>query len=251
MRLIPVLDLRGGAAVHARGGDRSRYAPVASRLAPHAEPGDAAAIAAAYARAGARTIYVADLDAIEGRDSQEGVVAACSDAAGPACGIWIDAGVATAAAARRWSAVRGIERIIVGLETISDMDALAGIARAVDAGRVVFSLDLRNGVPDSHAVAFRGQDPIALADSAVRAGAACVVLLDLARVGTGAGVDEALAGQIAERIAPAELVVGGGISDLDAVRRLSTLGVAGVLVASALHDGRIDGRALARHDPPA
>ena len=34
MQIIPVLDLAGGVAVHARAGDRSRYAPVTSALAP-------------------------------------------------------------------------------------------------------------------------------------------------------------------------------------------------------------------------
>lgn len=56
---------------------------------------------------------------------------------------------------------------------------------------------------------------------------------------------------MADQIAPTELVVGGGIPNLDAVRRLGALGVHGVLVGSALHDGRIDGRALEAPVEPA
>lgn len=250
MRMIPVLDLRGGVAVHARGGDRARYAPVVSRLAPDARPGDARAIAAAYAALGARAMYVADLDAIEGREAQETLVRACC-AAGEGTTIWIDAGIATPAGAQRWLGVRGVERVIIGLETMSNMDALAELVRAVEPGRVAFSVDLRNGVPETREVALRRSSPIALAESAVRAGAASVLLLDLARVGSGAGVDETLARAMAARMAPVELVIGGGIADIGSVQRLSALGVAGVLVASALHDGRIDGRALAQHEPRA
>ena len=251
MRLIPVLDLRGGVAVHARGGARARYAPVVSRLAPAARRGDAAAMAAAYAASGARSIYVADLDAIEGREPQESLVCACCAAVGAATRVWIDAGISTPDAAQRWLGMRGVERVIVGLETMSGMGALADIVRAVEPGRVVFSVDLRNGRPDTRDDVLRRSSPVELACAGVRAGAASVLLLDLARVGSGAGVDDALASEMAARIAPAELLVGGGIADLDAVHRLSALGVAGVLVASALHDGRIGADARAQHGPVA
>jgi len=112
---------------------------------------------------------------------------------------------------------------------------------------VMFSVDLRDGVPVTRDEATRRMSAPYLAAAAVLAGAASVLVLDLARVGSGAGVDERMARDVAARIAPVELVVGGGIQDLDAARRLWTLGVHGVLVASALHDGRIDGRALAKH----
>ncbi len=197
MRLIPVLDLRGGLAVHARGGARARYAPVESRLAPDARRGDAAAIAAAYAASGARSIYVADLDAIEGREPQESLVRACCAAAGSTTTVWIDAGIATPGVAARWLGMRGVERVIVGLETMPNMGCLADIVRAVEPGRVVFSVDLRNGVPEARDDALRRLSPVDLADAGVGAGAACVLLLDLARVGSGAGVDEALAREIA------------------------------------------------------
>lgn len=253
MRLIPVLDLRGGRAVHARGGDRARYAPLVSRVAPAAPPGDAAAITGAYSALGAQSIYVADLDAIEGRAPDVALVRACSVAAGEHGGarLWVDAGISSAAAVAPWLEVPGVERIIVGLESIAGLDAVADIVRAAQPVPVLFSLDLRNGVPVARDAVLRGASPIELAREAVRAGAVGVVLLDLSRVGSGGGVDETLAHRVADGIAPTELVVGGGIRDIGAVRRLAALGVHGVLVGSALHDGRIDGRALAAPVAPA
>ena len=38
MRIYPVMDIKGGVVVHARGGERVRYAPISSRIAPSAEP---------------------------------------------------------------------------------------------------------------------------------------------------------------------------------------------------------------------
>ncbi|HVE77890.1 MAG TPA: hypothetical protein VNA89_03460, partial [Gemmatimonadaceae bacterium] len=67
MRVIPVLDLRGGRAVHARGGDRARYEPVRSAVAPAAPPGDALALARGDRDALALADrYVADLAALGG-----------------------------------------------------------------------------------------------------------------------------------------------------------------------------------------
>ena len=253
MRLIPVLDLRNGRAVHARGGDRARYAPLVSRAAPGAAPGDAVAVAVAYSAMGARRIYVADLDAIEGREAQDVLVRACSRAAsehGDAC-IWIDAGITAAAAVTPWVAVPGVERIIIGLESIATIDAIPEIVRAAQPVPIVFSVDLRNGIPVARDGRVRGVPPVELARAVTRAGVVGVVLLDLARVGSGGGVDEVLAGRVAEAIAPTELVVGGGVQDMGAVGRLAALGVHGVLVGSALHDGRIDAGALAAPAAPA
>src|SRR5262247_2743707 len=93
MRVIGVLDLRNGRAVHARAGQRDRYAPVRSVAGEAIEPGDARALASIYRdRFGLGELYAADLDAIEGRAPQDQLVSALA-----ACGaLWLDAGVATA-----------------------------------------------------------------------------------------------------------------------------------------------------------
>ena len=64
MRVVPVLDLKGGVAVHAIRGERHAYAPVQSVLSPSSEP---VALARAFQeRLGCDACYVADLDAIAG-----------------------------------------------------------------------------------------------------------------------------------------------------------------------------------------
>ena len=64
MRIIPVLDLQGGQAVHAIAGDRAHYRPIQSVL--HEGP-DPIGLARAYRDSlGLRDLYLADLDAIAG-----------------------------------------------------------------------------------------------------------------------------------------------------------------------------------------
>ena len=64
MRIIGVIDLKDGQAVHARGGRRDEYRPV-SEAAGTVINGDAVKLAGVYLESfGLTDIYVADLDAI-------------------------------------------------------------------------------------------------------------------------------------------------------------------------------------------
>ena len=64
MRVVGVIDLKGGAAVHAVRGERERYRPVARS---RGDDGDALALARGFRAAlGLDELYVADLDAIAG-----------------------------------------------------------------------------------------------------------------------------------------------------------------------------------------
>ena len=72
MELIPVIDLLGGKAVKAEHGDRARYRPLSSQLSPSPEP---EAVLAAFLKLHPfRTVYIADLDAIERHGSNATVL---------------------------------------------------------------------------------------------------------------------------------------------------------------------------------
>ena len=98
--------------------------------------------------------------------------------------------------------------------------------------RVILSLDFRGP-------AFQGPPEI-LDDPS--AWPARVIAMTLARVGSGAGPDvERLAG--VRRMAPGRRVyAAGGVRDAADLAALAHAGIAGALVATALHDGRL-GRA--------
>jgi phosphoribosylformimino-5-aminoimidazole carboxamide ribotide isomerase len=66
-----------------------------------------------------------------------------------------------------------------------------------------------------------------------------VIVLDLARVGSGAGPDLALVRELNARFPELELLAGGGVRDVVDVRALADAGAAGALVATALHSGAI------------
>ena len=65
MDVIPVIDVRHGVAVHARQGQRAAYRPLETPLARGTDP---VAVARGFLSLFPfRTMYVADLDGIEGR----------------------------------------------------------------------------------------------------------------------------------------------------------------------------------------
>lgn len=253
MRVIPVLDLRSGRAVLARGGARAAYAPVPSVLAPGRPAGDAVAVARAYRRRlGCEECYVADLDAIAGAPPQRVLVRSLG-----AEGLRLLLDNGTADPARASEAVAdGVTRVVVGLETLPAFDALRDIAAAVGRERIVFSLDLRDGTPLVRAGArHRGMPhrgtphrgaPLDLADAAVAAGASALLVLDLARVGTGQGLDLTLVAALRRAHPAVELLAGGGVGSRQDLEELADAGCDGALVATALHDGRLSADDLDR-----
>jgi phosphoribosylformimino-5-aminoimidazole carboxamide ribotide isomerase len=75
-------------------------------------------------------------------------------------------------------------------------------------------------------------------------------VIDLARVGTGDGIDIRQVARIRDAAPHATLLAGGGVRGVDDLARLADVGCDGVLVATALHDGRIgahDIQAIHRH----
>jgi phosphoribosylformimino-5-aminoimidazole carboxamide ribotide isomerase len=233
VRVIGVIDVKSGRAVHARGGRRDLYEPVRSPLVPPERAGDAAALARGYRDIlGLASIYVADLDAIAGQSMQDltGILA---------CGLplMVDAGVTTETDAER-ALTLGVARVVVGLETLASFEDLARIVRRVGAERVVFSLDLCDAQPVTQpAASFGGLVPLALARLAVRAGASAVLLLDLARVGRLVGADMALVRALRASLPHIELIVGGGVRGHADLKQLAHAGCDAALVGTALHEG--------------
>jgi phosphoribosylformimino-5-aminoimidazole carboxamide ribotide isomerase len=165
-----------------------------------------------------RQVYIADLDAIEGRGDHAEIIAALAEA-NPDIAFWVDAGLA-AAAVPGWQAEGG-GIAVIGSESQS-------IAVPLPPGSVL-SLDFRGD---------RFLGPAALLYDA-SLWPDNVIVMTLARVGMAAGPDtERLAGVLA-RAGTRRIYAAGGVRDTEDLRHLRDLGVAGALVATALHNGKI------------
>jgi phosphoribosylformimino-5-aminoimidazole carboxamide ribotide isomerase len=213
VRVVGVIDLVAGAAVHAVRGERERYRPL----------GDPLAVARRFGR---EELYVADLDAIAGTGANDAVIAALAREAR----VMVDAGVSAPERARALLAL-GVDRVVVGTETLAHAGAFARLPDAV------LSLDLRDGRVLSRDPRLAGLGAIDALARLHHAALREVIVLDLARVGTGAGPDVALIAAIHAAFGDLELLAGGGVRDAGDLRALEAAGAAGALVATALHRG--------------
>jgi phosphoribosylformimino-5-aminoimidazole carboxamide ribotide isomerase len=243
MEIIPVLDLAHGLAVHARAGERAQYQPVRSVLCPDSVGDPLALLRAFRERLGAERCYVADLDAIGGGAVQGRVLRRLAQLEGPPGGpLLVDAGTSSPDGALELLGL-GASQVVVGLETLRAFADLASVVAAVGRHRVAFSLDLRMGHPIVQSDGGRADgfvaDALSLAMQAVETGVTCLVLLDLARVGTGQGVDLGLLEALRRRFTDIRLLAGGGVHSRRDLDRMRDAGCDGALVASALHDGSI------------
>jgi phosphoribosylformimino-5-aminoimidazole carboxamide ribotide isomerase len=239
LRVVGVIDLKGGAAVHAVRGERERYRPVSSAIG--GADGDAPALARGFRDAlGLEEIYVADLDAILGRGENSSTVAALAAEAR----VMVDAGVSEPARAQALLDL-GAHRVIVGTETLPGPGALDHLLAELPEGVLVLSVDLREGrvlSPDPRLAGLSAAEALARLR---RPGLREAIVLDLARVGSGAGPDVALIAELRAAFADLELLAGGGVRTIDDLRALHAAGAAGALVATALHGGVIGPRELA------
>jgi phosphoribosylformimino-5-aminoimidazole carboxamide ribotide isomerase len=232
MRVIPVIDLKSAAAVHAVRGARERYRPLRSEIVAGSDP--VQVTRAVREALGLDELYVADLDAIAGGPAHRQIIAAMAREAR----VMVDAGVTEVAEVRRLLKL-GAARVVIGTETLAQVAELERLRAELADAPLVISLDLRAGrvlSPDPDLARLRAPEALArLARSGVRE----VIVLDLARVGSGAGPDVALLRELGVRFPGLELLAGGGVRDVGDLRALAEAGAAGALVATALHSGAI------------
>lgn len=233
MRVLGVLDVMHGDVVRGIGGQRSEYRPLQSQLVDSSRPIDVAE--AFRTRVGLTELYLADLDAIAGAPPAVDLYRSLH-AAG--FRLWVDAGLRTWRDAASLAGV-GVAKVVAGLETLAGPKELESLCREYGSGAIAFSLDLRAGDPLG-ATADWGGDPQQIASTAADCGAASIILLDLTRVGMGEGTGtEELLQRVRASRPHVDWLVGGGVRNALDLRRLKALGARGVLLASALHDGRI------------
>jgi phosphoribosylformimino-5-aminoimidazole carboxamide ribotide isomerase len=236
-RLIPVIDVLGGKVVRAIAGNRKEYKPLVSRLTDSTEPVVVARALCNKCRT--NDLYVADLDAINTAKPSSMLHGELA-AAGFRC--WLDAGIRTLEDAQSQAEAMPPESgvLVTGLETVNGRSELRRIVEALGSSRVAFSLDLRDGQPIGDPAAWSPKAQV-VADIAIDAGITRIIVLDLARVGVRVGVGtESLCASLKSRHPEVELIAGGGIRGAEDLDRLHSAGVSAALVASSLHDLRLN-----------
>jgi HisA/HisF family protein len=226
-----------GQVVRAVSGRRDEYRPVVSTLTTSTDPTEVAQ--ALLAVTGANELYVADLDAIRhNTEFSRGTQRLLEQVKVP---VWVDAGIGRTDVLDFPDAPN--LRPVVGFETCRVPEVLLETVIEPLRRPVAFSLDLKDGRLHGNWAAWGLKNDLAVSRLARRVyglNVRTLIVLDLARVGTGTGTGtEPLLRELRAEFPDLELIAGGGVRSWEDIARLGEAGADGVLVASALHDGTL------------
>jgi phosphoribosylformimino-5-aminoimidazole carboxamide ribotide isomerase len=222
MRIIPVMDIRGGRAVAGKSGKREEYAPLKTVFADSSDPLEIAS-ALPYP-----DLYVADLDGVVDGQPDLELIEVLAKKKHLLC----DSGIRTVVDLKTLSAIP-LDPVL-GTET-AGREVMEAAFHGPAPGAVV-SLDIKDGAVLSD---FLTEDPEEALVELAALGAARFILLDISSVGTlGFGSLRGLIGFARRRYPGMEIYAGGGIRKED-LAALEEMGVTGALVGTALHRGEI------------
>lgn len=218
MIVIPVIDLHNGIVVHARCGQRDAYQRLRSPLCPD---GDVLPLVRNLNEMfGFLDLYIADLDAIMGRGDNRELITTINRLF-PTIRLWVDGGFASVGAVQRFtSAVTA--RAVVGTESWME--------NRPPPRDSILSIDQHRG---------QYRDPAGLVPLPPDTLPADLILMNLDRVGGDHGPDLTMLNQWQNKAPVQRCFLAGGIRHSDDLIAAADAGADGVLIASALHDGRI------------
>ncbi len=242
MQLIPVIDIRNGIAVRAVAGDRGRYRAIESLLTNSAEPTEVLHALKQHFHCAA--CYVADLDAIERQQLNRCTIA---EMVRTGVSLIVDAGAATVDQTEELLQL-GVRQVVIASESMRDLSQLGTLVTRLDSASLIFSIDLKHGELLVNDPVWQGIAPLNLVRFVIERGIHQLIVLDLAAVGTGHGVPTLrLCGDIRCISPDIRIISGGGVDSAECVAKAAQAGLDGLLIASALHDGRLTAGDLAAH----
>lgn len=221
MEIIPVIDIRQGLVVHAVKGQRDNYHSLQSLLSNSIHPRDV--VQAFINTYRSKTIYVADLDAIQDRANNDTIIDELHTLF-PAQTFWVDQGLASIIDFKKHTT----RQHVIGSET--DISCLS-LREIIDlTPDIILSLDYRANI-------FLGDQSLL---QNMNIWPDRIIIMSLAHVGSNSGPDYELVSHLKKIAGNKQLYVAGGVRHERDLELLEDIGIAGVLLASALHTQQIN-----------
>jgi phosphoribosylformimino-5-aminoimidazole carboxamide ribotide isomerase len=234
--LLPAIDLRGGHVVRLRQGD----------FAQETEYGDdPAAVARAFADAGAEWLHVVDLDGARAGEPRQ--LEQIADVVAEVYGrmhVEIGGGLRTADAVAG-ALGTGVARAVVGTAILRDPRFAATLVDRHGPNRIVASIDVRDGMALGEG--WRAGAPgLPVAEAVATLAAAGIATFEVTAIerdglleGPNLELLRSLVGLGVGRI-----IASGGMASIGDVIAAQAAGCAGAIVGRALYEGRVDLPAL-------
>ena len=239
MLTIPVLDILNGVVVRGVAGNRQQYRPIRSLLTESVDP--SVVLRTIQQEFALTEFYIADLDAIQGRLLNRCILAELSHSTDS---LIVDRGVRNASEIDELLEL-DVRNIVIALETLPDISTASQWIDEFGSQQLVASIDLKNGVPLIANPKWAEKTASDIAAQLMDIGFTQFIVLDLASVGTNTGLSSLpLCQELKFRSPSCRMITGGGIQGVGDLKDAHDAGIDAVLIASALHDGRVTAKDL-------
>lgn len=231
MLIFPAIDLSEGQVVRLRQGDMAQKTVYSD---------DPAAQARAWEEAGAEAIHLVDLDgALAGEPVNLAAVEKIVESVGIPCEL--GGGLRTAEQVARVLDL-GVQWAIMGTSALRNRPELEAAVGA-HAERIIVGIDARDGhVAVSGWTEASSVDAFDLARQVQQWGVGRIIFTDIATDGMMRGPNVAAMSSMCVAVRVPVIASGGvtTLEDLDALRKLESLGLVGCIIGRALYDGSLD-----------
>ena len=228
MQIFPAIDLSGGQVVRLYQGDYDKMTVYGA---------DPCAVARDFIAAGAKYLHVVDLDgAKDGTLANFESIAAIAKQGG--LYIEVGGGIRTEERIRQYLEL-GVSRCILGTIAVKDFDFTARMAQKY-GDAIAVGVDARDGF-----VAINGWKELS-AETGIDfcrrlrdAGVKTVIYTDISRDGAEQGTNLELYRELAD-IEGLNITASGGVSSIEELKELQTIGTHAAILGKALYTGRLD-----------
>jgi phosphoribosylformimino-5-aminoimidazole carboxamide ribotide isomerase len=229
--VLPAIDLRGGRVVRLEQGDFARETSFSD---------DPVAVARGFAETGARWLHVVDLDGAQtGEPAHAAVIGEIVAAVGGTVSVEVAGGLRSRAAVDTVLA-SGAARAVIGTAALRDPRFAAALVVAYGSTAIAVAIDVRDGRAVGHgwASADAGVDALDAIRDLAAVGVTIFEVTAIDQDGLLGGPDLALYRRVLDR-AVGEIIASAGVTSVDDLRALRSMGCAGAIVGRALYDGRL------------
>jgi phosphoribosylformimino-5-aminoimidazole carboxamide ribotide isomerase len=227
MYIVPAIDLRGGKCVRLIQGDYHRQISYQDNPLKQAEE---------FISQGAEWLHIVDLDGAKvGRPINTPTISAI--AALGKLKIEVGGGIRHEQDLRKLLDL-GIERVIIGTQAVNDFEWFVDMTNRFPE-KLALALDAKG----SHVVTAGWYDEhpkslLELAAEAAHLSIAAIIYTDVTKDGMLAGPNFERT-KVLIRTVPVPVVASGGVTTVEDIKKLASLGAAGAIVGRALYEGSI------------
>ena len=228
MQIFPAIDLSGGQVVRLYQGDYDKMTVYGA---------DPCAVAREFMAAGAKYLHVVDLDgAKDGTLANFDSIAALAKQGG--LYIEVGGGIRTEERIQKYLEL-GVSRCILGTIAVKDFDFTARMAKKY-GDKIAVGVDARDGyVAVSGWLETSKEKGVDFCRRLRDVGVQTVIYTDISRDGAEQGTNLELYRELAG-IEGLNITASGGVSSIEELKELQTIGTHAAILGKALYTGRLD-----------